>query len=195
MALTYSPPIETNLVLPDFSLPQVNSDKEFSFKKGSRRYFNNPLMVAFICNHCPYVRAIEDRLIRLAHEFIPQGVEILGVCANDPTDHPEDAPRALALRASEKSYPFPYLIDSNQSLARDLGAVCTPDFFVFAGPTWGLVYRGRFDDSWRDETQVSSRDLANALRQILGGQPVASPQYPAMGCSIKWTKQANGNVQ
>ncbi len=183
MALTYTPSAELGSKLPAFSLPSVDgkiySDKDFTSAKA--------LVVMFICNHCPYVRAVEDRLIHLARELEPLGVSFIGICSNDPSEYPEDAPNALLQRWTEKNYRFPYLIDADQSIARSFSAVCTPDLFVY-DQTAHLAYRGRLDDSWRDENKVKRHELREAVQALLSGNPPASEQNPSMGCSIKWRK-------
>jgi len=147
------------------------------------------LCVMFICNHCPYVKAVEDRLIRLARQLGPRGVQFVGVCSNDAGSYPDDALDRLRERWQAKGYGFPYLHDEAQDVARAFGAVCTPDIFVY-GPDRRLAYRGRIDDSWKDESKVTRRDLADALEAVLAGRPPPSPQRPSMGCSIKWRQQA-----
>lgn len=142
------------------------------------------LVVMFICNHCPYVKAIEDRLIALANEFIPKEISFLAICSNDPSEYPEDAPGELLKRWQEKQYPFPYLIDESQDVAKAFGAVCTPDIYVFDSAL-KLRYRGRLDDSWRDPKNVNKRELREALLALLEGRSVME-QNPSMGCSIKW---------
>lgn len=180
MALTYTPEGALGSPLPDFTLNAVDGRTIAARDVGARA-----LLVAFICNHCPYVRAIEARLITLAREFAPRGLVTLAICANDPADHPEDAPAELLRRARELDYPFAYLFDETQAVARAFGAVCTPDFFLYESRRQ-LVYRGRLDDSWRDAAKVSRRELAIAIDQVLSDAPVATAQNPAMGCSIKW---------
>jgi hypothetical protein len=143
----------------------------------------------FICNHCPYVQAVEDRLIRLQREYGPRGVQLVGVCSNDAQSYPDDAFDKLAARWRERGYGFPYLHDASQAVARAFGAVCTPDIFVYGSVSGGarrLAYRGRIDDAWKDESKVTKRELAAALDAILAGQKPATPQRPSMGCSIKW---------
>src|SRR5687768_10327511 len=127
MALTYTPALATGQKLPQFSLQTVDG-KKF----GSGDLVNvKAAVIMFICNHCPYVQAIEDRLIKLAHEYTAKGVAFAGICSNDPSEYPEDEPKALLQRWQEKNYRFPYLIDTEQNVARAFGAVCTPDLYVF----------------------------------------------------------------
>jgi thiol-disulfide isomerase/thioredoxin len=145
------------------------------------------LVVMFICNHCPYVQAIEDRIIALRKDYESKGVQLVGICSNDPTDYPDDAPEKLKERWETKSYGFPYLIDETQKVAKAYGAVCTPDIYVY-GPDRGLVYHGRIDDNWQEPTQVKRQEIREALDALLADQAPAKEQFPAMGCSIKWKK-------
>lgn len=180
MALTYTPPGALGQRLPSFNLKTVTGETVSSSSlRGAKA-----VVVMFICNHCPYVKAIEERLIALAHSFRGRGVDFVGICSNDPTDYPEDAPAALLQRWKDKNYGFPYLIDSEQTVARDFGAVCTPDIFVFDNEQI-LKYRGRLDDSWRHPQSVQKQELRDAIEAILQGRP-APLQNPSMGCSIKW---------
>ncbi|MGE0525946.1 MAG: thioredoxin family protein [Bdellovibrionales bacterium] len=181
MALTYTPMGELGAPCPDFRLPSVDG------KTVSRDDFapTKALVIMFICNHCPYVQAIEDRLLLLAREYLMRGVRFVGICANDPTEYPEDAPAALLQRWKEKNYGFPYLIDADQETARRFGAVCTPDLYVYDSE-FKLRYRGRLDDSWREPQKVQRQELKEALDALLGARAVNPVQNPSMGCSIKW---------
>jgi thiol-disulfide isomerase/thioredoxin len=142
----------------------------------------------FICNHCPYVKAIEDRVMALAREFEGRGVQFVAICSNDAASYPDDAPAALAARARQKGYGFPYLHDETQEVARAFGAVCTPEFFVHDA-AGRLAYRGRLDDSWKEPAKVTRRELAAAIDAVLAGRPVEDPQRPALGCGIKWRQE------
>jgi peroxiredoxin len=183
MALTENRDVPLGTPCPDFRLPTVDG--------GTVARDDAPeapaLVVMFICNHCPYVQAIEDRLAALGREYTPRGVRLVGVCANDPTDYPEDAPPRLLARWREKDFGFPYGIDASQDVARAFGAVCTPEFFVY-GSDLRLAYHGRLDDSWNDPRKVGRHELAAALDALLAGGAPATKQVPSMGCSIKWTK-------
>jgi len=183
MSLTYTPAGQMGSALPDFSLPSVDG-KIFSRQDFAPAQI---LVFLFICNHCPYVQAIEDRIIRLAREFIPQGVAFVGICSNDAQEYPEDSPAELLRRWRDKDYGFPYLIDESQQVAKAFGAVCTPDIFVF-DQTRRLSYRGRLDDSWKNEKLVKRHELQEALQALLAGNSINSQQNPSMGCSIKWKK-------
>jgi thiol-disulfide isomerase/thioredoxin len=146
-----------------------------------------PLVLMFICNHCPYVKAIEERLLTLGRDYRSKA-HFLAICSNDCNDYPEDAPAELAKRVREKNYPFPYLIDESQEVARAYGAVCTPDLYVYDSQH-RLAYRGRLDDSWRAPEKVQHQELKQALDSLLAGSPAPSEQNPSMGCSIKWKKE------
>jgi peroxiredoxin len=166
---------------PDFRLPAVDG------KTYSRDDFaaSPALVVMFICNHCPYVKAVEDRLIALAREYGPRGAALVGVCSNDAVSYPDDAFDKLRERWSSKGYGFPYLHDESQEVAHAFGAVCTPDIFVY-GKDRLLAYRGRIDDSWKDPAKVTRRELAEALDAALAGRAPPADQKPTLGCSIKW---------
>ncbi len=185
MALTYTPAGELGSACPDFRLPAVDG-RTFALND-----FRDSLVliVAFICNHCPYVQAIEDRLIRLARAYDPKDAQLVGICSNDPTEYPEDSPAELKRRWLDKSYGFPYLIDESQETARAFGAVCTPDLFVYDSHR-RLAYRGRLDDSWRHPEKVRAQELKTAVDHLLNGRSLDSVQNASMGCSIKW-KSAN----
>jgi peroxiredoxin len=176
-----TPPAELGAPCPDFRLPAVDG------RTYARDDFAGApaLVVMFICNHCPYVKAVEDRLIRLARELGPRGVRFVGMCSNDAETYPDDAFDKLAERWRERGYGFPYLHDERQTVARAFGAVCTPDIFVFDADR-RLAYRGRIDDSWKDEGKVTTRELADALEALLAGKRPSATQRPSMGCSIKW---------
>jgi thiol-disulfide isomerase/thioredoxin len=180
MALTYSPTDRLGEALPSFQARTVEghmfSSRELTIK--------DVVVVVFLCGHCPYVQAIEDRLIQLA-QALNSHVHWVGICSNDPADDPEDQPPALLERWQKKKYSFPYLIDDDQQIAKTFGAVCTPDIFVY-NQQRKLCYRGRFDDSWRDARHVQRQDLKLAIQATLSHQPLPFVASPAMGCSIKW---------
>lgn len=184
MSLTYSPETDISITIPSFKLPDVNGNifdsKTFEHSKVK--------VVFFICNHCPYVKAIEDRIIQLASSFASQPVHFVGICSNDAKDYPEDRPEELARRSQEKSYPFAYLVDESQEVARSFGAVCTPDFFVFDS-NGHLFYRGRLDDSWKDPSKVTREELKEAIQMGLEVKPLDFKPIPSMGCSIKWKEK------
>ena len=187
MSLTYTPTEPAlGTPAPDFRLLDAVSGKQVAladFAKGKA------LVVMFLCKHCPYVVAVQTRIATLAKEFKPKGVEFVAICSNDSKQYPEDSPSFLKIQANKEGFNFPYLVDESQAVGRAYGAVCTPDFFAYTPGDkpgeWKLAYRGRLDDSWKEPEKVKKRELADALKSILIGQPIAV-QNPSMGCSIKW---------
>lgn len=175
--------IEFGIDCPDFSL-KATSGKTFSKKD----FLNGePLVIMFICNHCPYVKAIEDRLITLGNDLKKLNVNLVAICSNDPISYPEDSFENLKKRAEEKNYPFVYLYDETQQVAKNFGAICTPDYFVY-DQTTKLAYRGRLDDSWKEPALVKTRELYDAVVELTQGKKISKTQTPSMGCSIKWVK-------
>ena len=143
------------------------------------------LVIVFMCNHCPYVKAVLQRLIDLQNEFIDQDVQFIGINSNDTIKYPEDSMENMKKIMKEKQISFPYLLDKTQQVAVSYGAVCTPDIFVY-GPDRTLLYQGRVDDNWQYSEKVSRQDLKEAIQLILNGEEVFEKQTPSMGCSIKW---------
>lgn len=169
---------------PEFDLPGVDG------RRWSRNQCmgENGLLVMFICNHCPYVKAVLDRIVRDAAELKTLGLNTVAIMSNDATEYPEDSFDNMRLVAERNNFPFPYLLDESQAVAKAYGAVCTPDFFGYnAGGE--LQYRGRLDES-RKETAPSDarRDLFEAMRQVATTGRGPSGQIPSMGCSIKWVE-------
>jgi peroxiredoxin len=172
---------------PDFSLPEVTDGTTVSLGDLADAPV---LLVAFLCSHCPYVIHVQDGFAALAKEYADRGVAVVGISANDPAISPSDAPEGLAEQKRKVGFPFPYLFDGTQEVARAYGAACTPDFFVFDGER-RLAYRGRMDESRPNtEVPVTGRDLRDALDALLAGEPVDDDQWPSMGCSIKWREDA-----
>jgi peroxiredoxin len=144
------------------------------------------LLVAFICNHCPYVKLIKSALAAFGRDYRGKGLAMVAISANDPGAFPADAPERMAEDAREFGYPFPYLFDEDQSVARAYGAVCTPEFFLFDRDR-RLVYRGQFDGARPNNgIEPTGADLRAAVDAVLAGRPVAADQKPSVGCSIKW---------
>lgn len=181
MSLTFTPQDELGTPCPDFSLPGVDEHVHSlaEYKNGK------PLVVMFICNHCPYVKAIEDRLITLARDLDKLNVNVVAICSNDAEENDEDSFENMQKRAKEKNYPFAYLHDETQEIAEEFGAVCTPDFFVYDSQL-KLAYRGRLDDSWKDASKVTRRDLFEAVQLLLQNKAAPAKQIPSMGCNLKW---------
>lgn len=188
MALTYSEMIPLGTAAPAFRLPVTNPTDDRDHLALKDFADAEALVVAFICNHCPYVKTIEGRLLELAREMAERGVQFVAISPNDAARYPDDAPEALGARAREKDYPFPYLYDESQEVARAYGAVCTPDFFVFDADR-RLAYRGRLDDGTPAREQTTT-DLRDALDELLASGTVTREQIPSMGCSIKWKDEA-----
>jgi peroxiredoxin len=143
------------------------------------------LVVIFTCNHCPYAQALEQRFIELQNDYGPKGVKLCAINPNDDRSHPEDSFAHMQARARANGWNFPYLRDDTQRVARAYDAACTPDIFVFDAQR-KLAYNGRCDDSWKDASKVTKRDLRRALDQLLAGGAVDFEVQPALGCSIKW---------
>jgi peroxiredoxin len=186
MSLTESTMVPLGSPCPDFTLPGVDG------RLWSLRDFHCPgLLVAVICNHCPYVQAIEERLKQLAKDYAGR-CGVVAVSANDAVAYPEDSFEAMRQRAAAKGYPFPYLWDEEQTFARALGAACTPDFFLFDSHRH-LAYRGRLDDNWKDPARVTRHDLREAIEGLLAEEEPMAIQHPSLGCSLKWRTQAHPN--
>jgi len=167
----------------DFSLQGVDGKTWTLADVGGR----NGTLIIFICNHCPYVKAILDRLVRDVKELQDRGIGVIAIMSNDPTDHPEDSFKNMKIVAETNSFTFPYVIDNTQEIAKKYGAVCTPDFFGF-NKDMELQYRGRLDSSGKKPGPTNARrDLYEAMSMVAktGHGPV--DQIPSMGCSIKWT--------
>lgn len=183
MALTESKMLELGIQAPDFHLPNVIDDKSLSFEdiKGSKA-----TVVMFICNHCPYVIHINNELVRLAGQYMDNGVGFVAISSNDVENYPDDAPDKMNLIARVLKYPFPYLYDESQDVAKAYKAACTPDIYVF-GQNDTLVYRGRLDGSRPgNNIPVTGSDLRFALDSVLLGIENIQPQIPSAGCNIKW---------
>lgn len=167
--------------LPRFSLPDVVSGQTVS----SDDFAGKPLLVMFICRHCPYVKHVQDQLAKLGRDYQDK-IGIVAVSSNDIEAYPEDAPESLKEQARELGFTFPYLYDESQDMARVFTAACTPDFFLF-NSEGKLVYRGQLDDSRPgNNVPVTGKDLRGAVDALLVGQPVSEDQKPSMGCGIKW---------
>jgi thiol-disulfide isomerase/thioredoxin len=148
------------------------------------------LLVMFICNHCPFVIHLKKDIVKLANEYIPKGLAVVAISSNSTVTHPADGPDFMAEEAKRFEFPFPYLYDESQEIARAFGAACTPEFFIFekdGRDPFELAYHGQFDDSRPNNNKpITGRDLRLALDCVLSGKPVSFPQRPSVGCSIKW---------
>jgi peroxiredoxin len=169
----------------DFDLPGVDGKRyDLASAKGE-----NGLLVMFICNHCPYVKAVQDRIIRDVNELKQYGINAIAIMSNDPADYPEDSFENMALIAKQLNYPFPYVWDETQEIAKQYGAVCTPDFFGFNG-NLELQYRGRLDASRKEAAPADvRRDLFEAMLQVAKTGRGPAEQIPSIGCSIKWRSE------
>jgi peroxiredoxin len=148
----------------------------------------NGLLVMFICNHCPYVQAILDRIVRDTKELAGLGINSVAIMSNDPTDYPEDSFENMQRVAKESGFIFPYLLDETQEVAKAYGAVCTPDFFGYNADL-KLQYRGRLDASKKESASIQvRRDLFEAMKQVAQTGAGPEDQIPSMGCSIKWSE-------
>lgn len=182
MALTPSTMLELGTQAPPFRLPDTTGKRvsldDFSDARG--------LLVVFMCNHCPFVKHIQQGLVELGQYCKSQGVAMVGINANDVANYPDDSPQRMAEIAKKLGYPFPYLYDETQEVAKAYRAACTPDFFLFDDQR-KLVYRGQMDDSRPDSgISVTGKDLRAAIDAMVQGRPVPADQKPSVGCNIKW---------
>ncbi|HYX74403.1 MAG TPA: thioredoxin family protein [Steroidobacteraceae bacterium] len=168
---------------PSFALPDTAADQTVSLTSFAA---SPALLVAFMCNHCPFVKHILDGFVGFAREFGARGVAVVAISSNDVASYPQDAPEEMARLAALKGFTFPYLYDESQEVAKSYEAVCTPDFFLFDRDR-RLVYRGQFDASRPgNRTAVTGADLRAACAALLSGKPLPAEQIPSVGCSIKW---------
>jgi len=183
MALTASNMLTLGTVAPDFTLRDSLSGESLSLQQLKGRLGT---LILFICNHCPYVRHIEQGITELAQDYINRDIAIIAINANDPVAYPEDAPVKMQLKAKQLGWKFPYLFDETQSVARAYQAACTPDIFLFDSHL-ACVYRGQFDDSRPGNTiAVTGQHLRSALEALIAGEPISVAQIPSIGCNIKW---------
>jgi peroxiredoxin len=148
----------------------------------------NGTVVMFICNHCPYVKAVADKIARDMGELARHGVGSVAIMSNDPADYPEDSFENMKAFAAKHAFTFPYVIDETQDVARAYGAVCTPDIFGY-DRSLKLVYRGRLDSSGRSPDPTAPRELFDAMAAVARGGAAPAVQHPAVGCSIKWRRE------
>lgn len=185
MSLTLSKMMELGTKAPDFKLPDTVSGKTVTL---SELKSDIATVVVFICNHCPYVHHINSKLVEVANKYQAKGVRFIAISSNNVETHPQDAPKFMTIVAKKEGYPFPYLYDETQKVAKSYMAECTPDFFVFDA-NLECAYRGRFDETRpKKEKQSTGKDLSDALDSILAGDKVSITQHPSMGCGIKWKK-------
>jgi len=168
---------------PNFELPDAVSGKLLSLNmlQGDRG-----TVILFICNHCPFVKHVNRELVKMARDYMPSGISFVAISSNDVANYPEDAPDLMKLTALEQGYPFPYLYDETQEIARAYDAACTPDIYLFDKDLL-LVYRGQLDDSRPGNgIPVTGKDLRAALDNLLAGKEISRDQKPSLGCNIKW---------
>lgn len=183
MALTESNMVQLGTVAPDFTLPDTVSGNMFSFAdiRGS-----HGTVVMFTCNHCPYVIHVNPALVSIGLEYQKRGIGLVAISSNDIAGYPDDAPDKMKIVAKVLMYPFPYLYDETQEVAKSYEAACTPDIYVFDSHD-KLYYRGRLDDSRPgNDKPLTGTDLRLALELLLRGEPSLAKQYPSAGCNIKW---------
>lgn len=181
MALTPSSMIPLGTSMPAFSLPDASGKVA-----DSTDYAGKPLLVMFICNHCPFVKHIAAALAEFAGHYMPAGLGVVAINSNDFASYPEDSPAKMREEITVRGYPFAYLVDEDQSVAKAFDAACTPDFFLFdAGGK--LAYRGQFDDSRPgNSAPINGKDLRVAVDAVLAGEMPEEDQTPSIGCNIKW---------
>ncbi|MCH2210789.1 MAG: thioredoxin family protein [Fuerstiella sp.] len=181
MVKTASTMLPIGTVAPDFSL--TNTDGTVVSRS---QFAGRPLLVVFMCNHCPFVIHLREALAGFADEYQQKGVAVVGISSNDVQSHPQDGPDEMKSEAASAGYRFPYLYDATQQVAQTYQAACTPDFFLFDADHV-LVYRGQFDSSRPgNEVPVTGEDLRGACDAVLSGQEVSCEQIPSIGCNIKW---------
>ena len=180
--------VRTETPICEFNLPAI----DFKLKGVDEKYYDlnslkgtNGLLIMFICNHCPYVKSIINRIIRETKELKQIGINSVGIMSNDSNEYPEDSFENMKKMALEFNFSFPYLIDETQEVARAYGAVCTPDFFGYNNKL-GLQYRGRLDESRKESVDGAKRELFEAMKQISKSGKGPENQIPSIGCSIKW---------
>lgn len=183
MALTSSNNFPLGSIAPDFKLPDTVSG---NIKSLYELKSDKVTVIMFICNHCPYVKHVIPGLVKLAKSYMQEGVSFVAINSNDAARYPDDSPEQMTLAAKKHGYPFPYLFDDTQEVARAFDAACTPEFYVFDREL-ALFYHGQMDDS-RPSTDipVTGKDLALALDLLLSGKPWTGIQNPGIGCGIKW---------
>jgi len=183
MARTPSNMLPLGTIAPNFNLPDTISDKVVSLEniKGEKG-----TLIMFICNHCPFVKHINSKIVELAATYQSKGIVFIAISSNDIVNYPQDAPELMKQTALEENYSFPYLFDESQEVARAYEAACTPDFYLFDDDLQ-LVYRGQLDDSRPgNDKPLTGSDLSSAIDSLLNNKPINPDQKPSIGCNIKW---------
>ena len=181
MALLESVVVPLGTRMPGFELKDPHGKSYRSGDLGGKK----GLLVVFTCNHCPYAIAVWPRLVRLAKHAKTSGINTVAINPNIHPNYPEDAPERMIMKIQDWGIDFPYLVDETQKAAEVFKAQCTPDIYLF-NSNQELVYHGRMDDNWQDETKVTRQELKEAVENLAFGRPVSKDQKPSMGCSIKW---------
>jgi len=183
MSATPSTMLELGTEAPDFNLPDVVTGDQVSISDFEE---SETLLVIFMCNHCPYVKNIKEGLVELADDYSEEELAIVAISSNDVENYPQDAPEKMAEDAEHFGYPFPYLYDESQEVAKAYKAACTPDIYLF-DENRELVYRGQFDESRPgNDKPVTGDDLREAIDLLLEEGEIMEDQIPSMGCNIKW---------
>ena len=183
MARTPSAMVALGTLAPAFTLPDTVSGKQLSLVEIKGK---TATMIMFICNHCPFVKHVNAELVKLADDYKNKGIGFVAISSNDVINYPDDAPHLMKQVALQLKYPFPYLYDETQDIAKAYNAACTPDFFIY-DKNLMLVYRGQLDDSRPgNEIPVTGKDIRHALDCLINDQPVSEFQRPGIGCNIKW---------
>lgn len=183
MARTPTVQLELGYQAPEFSLPNVVSNSLTTYKDVSGE---KATVVMFICNHCPFVVHVLDELMRIGNDYKNRGIGFVAVSANDVANYPDDSPEKMKELALRKEFPFPYLYDESQEVAKAYTAACTPDFSVFNSDDV-CVYRGQLDDSRPGNNEpVNGKDLREVLDKLIEGKSISTEQRPSLGCNIKW---------
>ncbi|GAL82979.1 alkyl hydroperoxide reductase [Sporocytophaga myxococcoides] len=183
MAQTPSNMLPLGTIAPDFTLLDTVSGKDLAL---SQIKSQKATVIMFICNHCPFVKHVNNELVHLAKDYVSKGISFIAISSNDAEKYPADAPDEMNKVAKELGYPFPYLYDESQKVAKAYEAACTPDFYIF-DKHLSLVYRGQLDDSRPSNSlPVNGKDIRNALDSLLSDKEVEKDQKPSIGCNIKW---------
>lgn len=183
MAQTPSNMLPLGTKAPDFSLQDATTKQQVTLETVAGKYGT---VVMFICNHCPFVKHVNEEIVRISNDYRVQGFGFVAINSNDIAKYPDDRPEEMARIAEEEDYEFPYLFDETQDVAKAYDAACTPDFYLFDNEL-RLVYRGQLDNSRPGNSiQVTGRDLREALDAILSNSPQRKDQKPSIGCNIKW---------
>ena len=183
MARTPSTMIALGTKASDFVLPDTVSGTELSLENIKGKIAT---VIMFLCNHCPFVKHVNEELVKLANDYKSKGIGFVAINSNDIINHPDDSPVLMTVVAKRLKYPFPYLYDESQETAKGYEAACTPDFFIY-DKDLRLVYRGQLDDSRPgNEIPVTGKDIRHALDCLINNEPVIQEQRPSIGCNIKW---------